>query len=78
MKSSPEELVQVKKGSSTPTEVVIRDMDQFDMLLWLEMYEPPADDALEILGSVRGTERCQVALDSEVVVSLSRCCGRGT
>ena len=57
MKSSPDELVQVKKGSSTPSEVVIRDMDQFDMHLWLEMYDPPADDALEILGSVCGPLR---------------------
>ena len=84
MKSSPDELVQVKKGSSTPSEVVIRDMDQFDMHLWLEMYDPPADDALEILGSVCGSrsEPCQVAPGSEVLVLVlvlvSRCCVRGT
>ena len=55
MKSNPEDLVQVKNGSSIPTEVVIRDMDQFDMHLWIELYSPAKDDALEILGSVRAT-----------------------
>eukprot|EP00271_Cylindrocystis_brebissonii_P015300 TRINITY_DN3778_c0_g1_i11.p1 TRINITY_DN3778_c0_g1~~TRINITY_DN3778_c0_g1_i11.p1 ORF type:complete len:338 (+),score=42.79 TRINITY_DN3778_c0_g1_i11:63-1076(+) len=50
MKRKGKEILQPKSGSAVPMKVTFADFEPGDLNVWLELYAPPSEEAVEILG----------------------------